>query len=222
LPFQVTWAENHIFLVFGACEVYIVRMLLDLRKRLHDQGTADADGRSSSSEDSEEQTSPASNPKGLPRVETTKKPAFLPASTTERPFAYIPYPHTTPSSPASPKKEKEKEYAIFAIAGTPDLPPVLIRKDIDADLGGWVPCNSDSGSGSDASCLSDSSEPSSPGPNAASGLRVVRVVGKDPDAEEEDDDMKGKYSCNALSFQVPIRSGLAWNQRVEVECGAMA
>lgn len=200
LPFRVTWSEKYVFLVFGACEVYVVRMSLDPQQ--HKEEGSDSTVRSSSvpsTDDREkegeegEELRPTPIQAGSPRVETTKKPVFLPASTTERPFTYVPH----PPEPSSALSATQKEYAIFVIAGSPELPPVLIRKDINADLGGWV------------SCDCDASEVNS------------KVVGKGPDAEEEEDDMKGKYSCNALTFRVPIRSGLAWDQRVIVECGAM-
>lgn len=151
LPFTISWTGDYVYLVFGACEVYIVRLLLDNCQQND------------------------STSKSRPRVEKTKEPAFLPASTTERSFTYIPVSHQL----------GEKEYGIFAISGSTQLPPVLIRYDI-ADLGGWIE------------------------------YEASTHVGHDGNVE--DDDMKGKYSCNYRTFKVPIRSGLAWEREV-VECG---
>lgn len=195
LPFQITWAERHAFLAFGACEVYIVRMLLDSPVLQGEAGASSSANSLVVSEDESEDESEgietnSGRPKnGPPRVETTNKPAFLPASTTERHFTYIPSASYLSSPSGVASDAKEREYAFFAIAGNRELPAVIIRKDIDADLGGWTSCDDE-----------------------------AQVVGKN--SEDEEYDMKGKYSCNALSFHVPIRSGLAWNHRVVVRCGA--
>lgn len=170
LPFKVTWSREHAFLVFGACEVYIARMLLDT---IESQTRSVQHGDISPSEHTS--NSGGESPSSPNKVQTTKNPAFLPASTTERDFSYI------------PQKVGDREYGCFVIAGNSTLPPVLIRQDIAADLGGWVDYD----------------------PSTHLGY----------DGVDEDDDMKGKYSCNALSFRMPIRSGLAWNNRVEVICG---
>lgn len=170
LPFKITWSKKHVFLVFGACEVYIARMPLDTNGS--QTGAVQHDGPSSTENTSNSSAESLSSPN---KVQTTKNPAFLPASTTERAFSYL------------PQKVDGTEYGCFLIAGNSTLPPVLIRQDIAADLGGWVDYD----------------------PSTHLGY----------DGVDEDDDMKGKYSCNAMSFRMPIRSGLAWNNRVEVICG---
>ncbi|KIJ24000.1 hypothetical protein M422DRAFT_275321 [Sphaerobolus stellatus SS14] len=176
LPFRISWSEKHLFLVFGACEVYIVRMLLDpaAKSRLG-KGKSSCHEDSSSSEDDEEETTqePVLTPPS--NVQSTKNPAFLPSSTTERSFTYF------------EQVVGEKDYGCFVIAGTAELPPVLIRQDINADLGGWIDYDPSTHIGHD-------------------GI-------------DEDNDMKGKYSCDAMSFHVPIRSGLAWNTRMVLVCG---
>jgi hypothetical protein len=146
LPFSLWWSETHLYIVFGACEVYICRILLQR------QGLETF----------------------VPKIEVLQNPAFLPASTTQRSFSFLLQMHNG------------REYALFSLCGNAELPPALIWKDVEADLGGWKEFDG-------------------------------KHIGRSED--DEVDDMKGKYSCNALAFNVPVRSGLEWNTRVELVCG---
>ena len=185
LPFTITWTDEHVYLVFGACEVYVVRMLLDTTCGTVQEGSDQPEQVETSSSSSRASSpQPEGDRKDIPRplqrqpkVETLKKAAFLPASTTDRAFTYVPY------------RKGEEEYAVFAVAGTRELPPFLLRQHVGTDLGGWVEYDESTST----------------------------HIGHD--GSEEDGDMKGKYSCQSRTFEVPIRSGLAWNTRVVVECG---
>lgn len=237
LPFSYTWDQTHLNLVFGACEVYVCRIeLMPTDQQITEvlpivsspvkvsappstnPPTSKGDGSSDSESESEiesesesENNSECSDDEDESESESvdtdledtsissqslqslnvyipqSNQPIFLPASTTRRPFAF----HAPMIS--------NIQYALFAIAGTEDLPAVLVLRDLEEDLGGWVRCDAKQrvylGRGSTAD-------------------------GKRQKHTPENWDMGGKYSCNSLTYNVSIRSGMEWNTRVEVVCGA--
>lgn len=148
LPCSFSWTQGHVYVIFGACEVYVCRIVLIPEG----SGTSD---------------------EWRYDVTSLQNPVYLPASTTEREFFF------------APLTVGDVEYAVIAIAGNAEFPPVLMYKEVQAELGGWVEC--------------------------------CGLVG--PGRTEDPGDMKGLYSCDALRYLVPIRSGLEWNKRLQVVCG---
>lgn len=82
------------FLVFKACEMHITCMPLDPQQQKEkgaDGGVCGSFPPSADGREKEEEMRPNPIQARSPRVDTTKKPAFLPASTTERSFTYVPH-----------------------------------------------------------------------------------------------------------------------------------
>ncbi|RPA77318.1 hypothetical protein BJ508DRAFT_417148 [Ascobolus immersus RN42] len=117
LPFTATWDDEWVYLAFGACEVYVARMAL---------GRVDVGHLPVPANQHDIEAGPPIAP-----VQTLKEPIFLPASTAERPFTIHPHTfwcsnHLLISLPA------------FTSSHT-TLPPALLWRNVDKDLGGWIP-----------------------------------------------------------------------------------
>jgi len=146
LPFSHSWSDEYLNIVFGVCEVYVCR--IQLTPRAMSNGIPESCPLTGLQCDNEDITTSSvgagvdtegdcnipSTQQTPPRlvlpVSTPKfnQPIFLPVSTVIRQFSF---PTITIS---------RKEYVLFALAGSTDLdlPPVLIFRDVEEDLGGWV------------------------------------------------------------------------------------
>lgn len=120
LPYSLCWTPSHLYIVFGACYVYICRIQLQPESTNAESESLEV------SPDTRTLDDATFSDKFNPKVEVLKNKVFLPASTVHRTFTFQPH------------SFGDTDYALFAISGSAEVPPVLVWKDIEKDLGGWT------------------------------------------------------------------------------------
>lgn len=108
LPYSLCWTPSHLYIVFGACYVYICRIKLQPEPTNGKAEPLEASPDTSSLDDA------TCSDKLNPKVEVLKKKVFLPASTVHRAFTF--HPHSFGGN----------DYALFAISGSAEVPPMLV------------------------------------------------------------------------------------------------
>ncbi|KAI5778527.1 hypothetical protein EDC01DRAFT_673535 [Geopyxis carbonaria] len=125
LPFFLSWSKKYLYIIFGACEIYICR--IDLTGPPTAGSPAAEDSDSDSRTELPRMVYMEDTPYPHRRVEYLREPAFLPASTVERPFTF----HV--------QHLWNREYAVFGLAAHAQLPAAIVWKEVETDLGGWAP-----------------------------------------------------------------------------------